>query len=133
MLIQLPMMANVVPGKSTCEYKTVTEFDQQIVNTFKADIVAVVVTLLEEEIVSRKSLEDDILQETGATDYYKASKLMNHVVDRVESSPQTFYRLCNALESSGHKGVAEVLREHCKKLKGRLLLYLSFSTSSLSK
>ena len=114
------MMANVARGKSTCEYQTVAEFDQQIIDSFKADILAIVEALLEAKVVP-KSLKDDILQETGFTDYCKASKLRNHVVDGVKSCPQTFYMLCDALEGSGQKDVAQILREHCKKLKGRLV------------
>ena len=56
------MMANVVRGKGTCEYQTVAEFDQQIIDSLtkgKADILAIVGTLLEAEVVS-KSLKDDM-------------------------------------------------------------------------
>lgn len=109
-------MANI-GGKNTCEYQTVTEFSQYVINAFKEDLVTISEALNRAELVSRR-VADEMHEATGTTLACKAANLKGITVDKVELNPQNFYKLCNILENNEQKELAKLMKKRCEELKG---------------
>ena len=92
------------------------EFNDYLVSELRADLITMSQALLRASLIPQ-AVTEQMGEVIGIQSRQKASILMNHVSDCVETDPQKFHEFCEVLDELQHEELAKMLREHCKKLK----------------